>query len=97
MCLRQKCVESRFPFSLNTGRLRDQWHGMTRTGLVGKLFGHVPEPVVQLHPDDMARLGFDEGTLVHITSKRGSIVLPPSQCRLGANQAFIAMHWGAAF
>ena len=36
--------ESRFPFSLNTGRLRDQWHGMTRTGLVGKLFGHVPNP-----------------------------------------------------
>jgi assimilatory nitrate reductase catalytic subunit len=90
--------ESRFPFSLNTGRLRDQWHGMTRTGLVGKLFGHVPEPVVQLHPDDMARLGFDEGTLVHVTSKRGSIVLPAqASADLGANQAFIAMHWGAAF
>ncbi|WP_310627602.1 molybdopterin-dependent oxidoreductase [Limnohabitans sp.] len=90
--------ESRFPFSLNTGRLRDQWHGMTRTGLVGKLFGHVPEPVVQLHPDDMARLGFDEGTLVHVTSKRGSIVLPvQASADLGVNQAFIAMHWGAAF
>jgi assimilatory nitrate reductase catalytic subunit len=90
--------ESRFPFSLNTGRLRDQWHGMTRTGLVGKLFSHVPEPVVQLHPDDMARLGFDEGTLVHVTSKRGSIVLPAqASADLGTNQAFIAMHWGAAF
>ena len=90
--------ESRFPFSLNTGRLRDQWHGMTRTGLVGKLFGHVPEPMVQLHPDDMARLGFTEGTLVHVTSKRGSIVLPAqASAGLGANQAFIAMHWGAAF
>ncbi len=90
--------ESRFPFSLNTGRLRDQWHGMTRTGLVGKLFGHVPEPVVQLHPDDMARLGFDEGTLVHVTSKRGSIVLPAqASADLAVNQAFIAMHWGAAF
>ena len=90
--------ESRFPFSLNTGRLRDQWHGMTRTGLVGKLFGHVPEPVVQLRPDDMARLGVDEGALVHVTSKRGSIVLPAqASADLGANQAFIAMHWGAAF
>jgi assimilatory nitrate reductase catalytic subunit len=90
--------ESRFPFSLNTGRLRDQWHGMTRTGLVGKLFGHVPEPVVQLHPDDMARLGFIDGTLVHVTSKRGSIVLPAQvSADLGTNQAFIAMHWGAAF
>ena len=90
--------ESRFPFSLNTGRLRDQWHGMTRTGLVGKLFGHVPEPTVQLHPDDMKRLGFDEGTLVHVTSKRGSVLLPAqASADLGANQAFIAMHWGAAY
>ncbi|MGI9151365.1 MAG: nitrate reductase [Limnohabitans sp.] len=90
--------ESRFPFSLNTGRLRDQWHGMTRTGLVGKLFGHVPEPLVQLHPDEMARLHIQEGSLVHVTSKRGSIVLPAqASTDLGLNQAFIAMHWGAAF
>jgi assimilatory nitrate reductase catalytic subunit len=90
--------ESRFPFSLNTGRLRDQWHGMTRTGVVGKLFGHVPEPVVQLRPDDMTRLGFTEGDLVHVTSKRGSVVLPAqASADLGANQAFIAMHWGAAY
>jgi assimilatory nitrate reductase catalytic subunit len=90
--------ESRFPFSLNTGRLRDQWHGMTRTGLVGKLFGHVPEPVVQLHPDDMALLGVDEDSLVHVTSKRGSIVLPAkASVDLSTNQAFIAMHWGSGF
>jgi len=90
--------ESRFPFSLNTGRLRDQWHGMTRTGLVGQLFGHVSEPVVQLHPDDMTRLGLTEGGLVHVTSKRGSIVLPAqASSDLGDHQAFIAMHWGPAF
>ncbi|PIT75390.1 nitrate reductase [Limnohabitans sp. B9-3] len=90
--------ESRFPFSLNTGRLRDQWHGMTRTSLVGKLFGHVAEPVVQLHPDDMARLDLTEGGLVHVTSKRGSIVVPAqASSDLGAHQAFIAMHWGPAF
>jgi assimilatory nitrate reductase catalytic subunit len=90
--------ESRFPFSLNTGRLRDQWHGMTRTGVIGKLFGHVPEPVVQLNSQDMLRLGFANGDLVHVTSKRGSIVLPAQASEeLGANQAFIAMHWGAGF
>jgi assimilatory nitrate reductase catalytic subunit len=90
--------ESRFPFSLNTGRLRDQWHGMTRTGVIGKLFGHVPEPVVQLNSQDMVRLGFAHGDLVHVTSKRGSIVLPAQASEeLGANQAFIAMHWGASF
>ena len=47
--------DARYPFSLTTGRLRDQWHGMSRTGTLGRLFGHVPEPAVQMHPQDMAR------------------------------------------
>jgi assimilatory nitrate reductase catalytic subunit len=88
--------ESRYPFSLNTGRLRDQWHGMTRTGTLGRLSGHVPEPVVQLHPQDMERRGLKEGDLVQVTSKRGAIVLPlQASASLGLTQAFIAMHWGA--
>ncbi len=90
--------ESRFPFSLNTGRLRDQWHGMTRTGVVGKLFGHVPEPSVQMNPADMTRLGLSDGTLVHVTSKRGSLVVPAlASPDIRQHQAFIAMHWGPAF
>jgi assimilatory nitrate reductase catalytic subunit len=90
--------ESRYPFSLTTGRLRDQWHGMTRTGTLGRLFGHVAEPVVQLHPQDMARRGLNAGDLVHLTSKRGSIVVPvqPS-AELGLSQAFMAMHWGSEY
>ena len=47
--------EARYPFSLTTGRLRDQWHGMSRTGTLGRLFGHVAEPAVEMHPQDMAR------------------------------------------
>lgn len=90
--------ESRYPFSLTTGRLRDQWHGMSRTGTLGRLFGHVPEPVVQLHPQDLERRGLQDGDLVHVTSKRGSIVLPAqASAELGPNQAFIAMHWGPEF
>ncbi|MGJ7489755.1 nitrate reductase [Variovorax sp. ZT4R33] len=87
--------DARFPFSLNTGRLRDQWHGMSRTGTLGRLFGHVPEPVVQMHPQDMARRQIRDGDLVHVTSKRGSIVLPAQgSTDLGLSQSFIAMHWG---
>ena len=90
--------ESRFPFSLTTGRLRDQWHGMSRTGTVGRLFGHVPEPVVQMNPQDMARRLIEEGALVHVTSKRGSIVLPAqASSEIGPSQAFVAMHWGPEF
>ena len=90
--------ESRYPFSLTTGRLRDQWHGMSRTGTLGRLFGHVPEPVVQMHPQDIGRRLLTEGDLVHVTSKRGSIVLPvQASSELGLSQAFIAMHWGSEF
>ncbi|KRB99958.1 nitrate reductase [Hydrogenophaga sp. Root209] len=90
--------ESRYPFSLTTGRLRDQWHGMTRTGTLGRLFGHVAEPAVQLNPQDMVRRGLKEGDLVHVTSKRGSILVPlQGSTDIGLSQAFIAMHWGAEY
>ncbi len=90
--------ESRFPFSLTTGRLRDQWHGMSRTGTLGRLFGHVPEPVVQMNAQDMARRLLSEGDLVHVSSKRGSIVLPvQASAEIASSQAFIAMHWGADY
>jgi assimilatory nitrate reductase catalytic subunit len=88
----------RYPFSLNTGRLRDQWHGMSRTGTLGRLFGHVPEPAIELHPRDLQRLGLQEGELAHVTSRRGSLVLPVAASEAVApTQAFIAMHWGEEF
>jgi len=90
--------ESRYPFSLTTGRLRDQWHGMSRTGTLGRLFGHVAEPAVQLNARDMERLALHDGDLVHVTSKRGSIVLPAQASeQLAPAQAFIAMHWGPEY
>jgi assimilatory nitrate reductase catalytic subunit len=90
--------EARFPFSLNTGRLRDQWHGMSRTGTLGRLFGHVREPALQMHPQDMARRLLAEGDLVHVTSKRGSILVPVQASKEQAmSQVFLAMHWGEEF
>ena len=90
--------ESRFPFSLTTGRLRDQWHGMSRTGTLGKLFGHVAEPTVQMNIQDMTRRLIKEGDLVHVTSKRGSILLPVQASKeVAMSQAFIAMHWGEEY
>ena len=90
--------EARYPFSLTTGRLRDQWHGMSRTGTLGRLFGHVAEPAIQMHPQDMARRLLKEGDLVHVTSKRGSLVVPlQASPELGLGQAFMAMHWGEEF
>lgn len=90
--------EARYPFSLSTGRLRDQWHGMSRTGTLGRLFGHVPEPALQMHPQDMARRMLNEGDLVHVTSKRGSILVPlQASADLGLSQVFLPMHWGEEY
>ena len=90
--------EARYPFSLNTGRLRDQWHGMSRTGTVGRLFGHVPEPSVDMNAQDMARLKIAEGDLIQVSSRRGSVVLPAvASVQVAPAQAFIAMHWGEEF
>ena len=91
-------TDTRWPFALISGRLRDQWHGMTRTGLVPQLFGHAPEPQVQLNPADMQSLQLQEGDLVHITSRRGSLVVAASGCTdIATGQAFMAMHWGQAY
>jgi assimilatory nitrate reductase catalytic subunit len=87
--------DAAFPFSLNTGRLRDQWHGMSRTGTLGRLHGHAPEPAVQMHPQDMARCHLGDGDLVRVASRRGAIVLPAQgSADIGLGQSFIAMHWG---
>ncbi len=90
--------ESRYPFSLTTGRLRDQWHGMSRTGTLGRLFGHVAEPAVQMNAQDMARLFLKDGDLVHVTSRRGSLVAPVQAApELAASHVFMAMHWGQEY
>lgn len=89
---------SQFPFSLTTGRLRDQWHGMTRTGHAARLFTHSPEPCIQMNLQDVQRLGLKEGDLAQVRSKRGSLVLPVEASeQLAPMQAFIAMHWGPEF
>jgi len=90
--------DARFPFALNTGRLRDQWHGMSRTGSIGRLFGHVPEPALDMNAEDMVRLGVIDGDLVAVTSRRGAIVVPVQRSAAQSPaQVFLAMHWGEEF
>jgi len=87
--------DAHYPFSLNTGRLRDHWHGLSRTGTLGRLYGHASEPTVDLHPSDLARLRLKSGDLVQLKTRRGQLVLPAAaSTAVAPTQAFIAMHWG---
>ena len=91
-----EATDDAYPLRLTTGRLRDQWHSMTRTGLVARLFSHSPEPEVLLHKESLQGIG--DGSLVRVTSRRGSVVLKArASDELRPGDAFIAMHWGGRF
>ncbi|MDH1904020.1 nitrate reductase, partial [Comamonas aquatica] len=89
---------ARFPFSLNTGRLRDQWHGMSRTGQLARLMAHAPEPALQMHPQDMERQRLQPGQLVAVRSRHGQLVVPvQADAGLGLSQVYLPMHWGSEY
>ncbi|HEY0571293.1 MAG TPA: molybdopterin-dependent oxidoreductase, partial [Enterovirga sp.] len=68
-------ISEGFPFRLNTGRVRDQWHTMTRTGKSPRLGSHTPAPFVEIHPEDAARSGLQSGDLARVTTGLGEAVL----------------------
>jgi len=90
--------DDQYPLRLTTGRLRDQWHSMTRTGLVARLFSHSPEPEVLVSEATLSTLKIQSGDLVRVTSRRGSLVMKArASDDMRPGDAFIAMHWGARF
>ncbi|CAL93564.1 nitrate reductase [Azoarcus olearius] len=90
-------TDAAHPFVLTTGRLRDQWHGMSRTGKVAALWGHTPRAEVAVNPADLDRRGLAAGQLVKVASRRGALVLPvAADSGVAPGQAWIPMHWGGA-
>jgi assimilatory nitrate reductase catalytic subunit len=90
--------EARYSLTLNTGRLRDQWHGMSRTGTAPQLFGHAPRPMLGLHTEELRRRRLQDGDLVRLRSRRGSLILPvQADDSVRPGQAWLPMHWGNRF
>ncbi|MCE6966234.1 nitrate reductase [Enterobacter sp. MW07] len=87
-----------YPFILNSGRVRDQWHTMTRTGYVARLMQHCDEPTVEVSVSDAARLGLHDDRLARISSPRGVMV---ARIRVSTAQRdgelFAPMHWNSVF
>ena len=91
-------TDDQFPFVLTTGRVRDQWHTMTRTGHIRSLLKVENQPFVEIHPLDASRLGVVDGQSVEIRSRRASLILPASiteKIRVGT--VFTPFHWGTLF
>ncbi len=83
---------------LNTGRIRDQWHTMTRTGRVPQLMSHVPGPRLTLHPADAAQRNIAEEGLVRLENALGSFVLRAElDTAVRPGEAFVPMHWTDQF
>jgi ferredoxin-nitrate reductase len=84
-----------FPFILTTGRIRDQWHTMSKTGKVNKLNQHSPQSFLEIHPYDAEQLKINEGDVTVITSKRGTVqVKAKISTQIKQGVVFLPMHWG---
>ncbi len=100
VAIRPRCpaaANPALPFILNTGRIRDQWHTMTRTGSVVRLGGHRPKPFVAIHPDDAVRQQLADGGLARVTTGYGAalfrVLIDPGQRR---GSLFVPIHWSLA-
>jgi assimilatory nitrate reductase catalytic subunit len=72
---RTKITTEAQPFVLNTGRIRDQWHTMTRTGKTARLTSHIAEGFCEIHPNDARKLGLKPADLVRVSNGRGDVIL----------------------
>ena len=82
------------PFRLNTGRIRDQWHTMTRSGKSPRLSQHLAEPFAEIHPEDAKRLNIRPDDLVELSNDHGRCILRALISQNAApGQLFAPMHW----
>jgi assimilatory nitrate reductase catalytic subunit len=91
--LRSETTAAR-PLRLNTGRIRDQWHTMTRTGSSPRLGQHLPEPFVEIHPDDAIQSGVSDAGFARVVTDYGQCVLKVVVSdRQQRGMLFAPIHW----
>ena len=84
----------RFPFRLNTGRIRDQWHTMTRTAKAPRLNQHLGEPFLEIHPSDAEASGIAPATLIAVSSTTGRAIFRALITdRVRPGHVFAPIHW----
>ncbi|MEM7469077.1 MAG: molybdopterin-dependent oxidoreductase, partial [Pseudomonadota bacterium] len=91
-------LETEYPFYLNSGRIRDQWHTMTRSICAPQLGEHIGEPFVEIHPQDAQTHQIQPADLVRINNENGAVVvraLVTDRVKLG--ELFVPMHWSNVY
>ncbi len=87
-------ISREFPLRLNTGRVRDQWHSMSRSGRSARLAAHIAEPFVEVHPDDATAAGVTNGGFARVSTAHGACLLKVAVTdaqRPGS--LFVPIHW----
>ena len=85
---------------MNSGRIRDQWHSMTRTGHIHRLSGYEVEPTVYMNSVSVAKLFLAPGRLAAIRRDKYS---QPVYAKvaiddgLPGKQLFMSIHWSKSF
>src|SRR5665213_288756 len=84
-----------YPLILTTGRIRDQWHTMSKTGMVNKLKQHISESFLEIHPEDAAKRSIGEGDLIEVKNARGIVrVKAKYSTDIKKGVVFLPIHWG---
>ena len=88
--------QSQYPLILNSGRIRDHWHTMTRTGLSSRLGAHITEPFVAIHPNDAEKSQIKDNNLVAINSPQGAMLVRALLTKQqNQGQLFTPIHWNS--
>ena len=89
-------IDPDYPFVLTIGRLYEHWHTMTRTGRIDKIMKKQPQPFIEIHPKDAAKLDIEAETMVEVRSRRGVGRFAARITKaIVPGTVFVPMHWGA--
>ena len=89
-------LDDDFPLALLSGRVKDQWHTMTRTGRSKKLLKSESKPFLEIHPTDASQRNIRDGTAVRVTSHQGAFEVPARVTRsIREGTVFAPFHWGS--
>ena len=96
--LPEQQASKQFPLVLNSGRFRDQWHTMTRTGVAPALTQHLAKPFLSVNPVDASSYGLSDHQIVKVSSAKGELYVPVQVSdSVAVGECFMPIHWNQQF